>query len=86
MQVVPAITFLFILLAAPIWRTAGETLPIGESEELDSETGAVVRVIPAPNAWFRRCMVVLLGACFCIVTYTAPWVYWTKFLSLPGAL
>ncbi|RMZ76366.1 hypothetical protein DV738_g4991, partial [Chaetothyriales sp. CBS 135597] len=74
MMVVPGITLITILLVVPIWRRNCEAWRLHVDNKGD------------PALLCVRIFITCIAAFFFIVIYTAPWIYWTKFLKLPGSL
>ncbi|KAK0726609.1 hypothetical protein B0T21DRAFT_371915 [Apiosordaria backusii] len=87
MFAVPGLTLVAILVGVPIWRLTGETWNWKEIVDRHPLTGKVVR--RRSLKWGMACYRfwwVVWGCLFYIPVYSAAWVYWTHFLTLPGAL
>lgn len=86
MFVAPVITFLAALVGVPVWRLSGDAWGLAEKEDLDPQTGKLIRRWTPKDMRAIRVTYAVWGSLFFIPAYAAAWVYWTHFLTLPGAL
>lgn len=82
----PGIMLIAISVGVPIWRITGETWGWKETVDKDPETKKVIRRRSPPSMGGIRFWWVIWGSLIYIFVYSAAWVYWTHFLTLPGAL
>lgn len=82
----PGIMLVAISVGVPIWRITGETWGWKETVDKDPETKKVIRRRSPPSMGGIRFWWMIWGSLIYIPIYSAAWVYWTHFLTLPGAL
>ncbi|KAK0672639.1 hypothetical protein QBC41DRAFT_379399 [Cercophora samala] len=82
----PAVMLAAMLLGVPVWRITGETWGWREVVDRDPITAKKMRRRSPDNMAGIRLWWVIWGSLLYIPVYSAAWVYWTHFLTLPGAL